>query len=519
MSIRRHKTNSETFIIACGVLIFFILGFAQELLAQSKLHTAPVIIQGKKIAPVTRYPIESYRVYRTDSQGKALSIPFQIDEVNDDGDYVLDQGSAVLAASGNGLFDFQDELSLMGDDVGPLVAPTLWPEGRPNVVYEVKVSHPGTNPMGPNVGAVYVGVFFSSPPSFSSKKYVVFNRTDALVHTSRYKYQFDNRNWLVAKSIEIAKQEQNPSDYEKVLDSTTFYMKGDLKYFITLEVNHRSIDSSLEAWKSGPIRSLVRVSFFYRVLRLKVELNMYTEISFFSNAIYLPAIMYNPIDGRKSLNPGSGMYYGLALKDNPSQYAIDSNMNSYDPSSGGFIDAGKGLLSKVLPGEDTNTKEKLYWISAQGLGRSIYLEISPSADLIKNGVAPTFYRENRAASEIVSRDNDKARPLGKSPVNLAVAFDATKFSEGEHIMGFRLFFENVMAPERLAVFKTLGDWQFQAKRQNAKVEVPAPPIDSAKPAISPGISPSISPSTNPKSSEFNTNDLKPALKPERGKPK
>jgi hypothetical protein len=40
----------------------------------------------------------------------------------------------------------------------------------------------------------------------------------------------------------------------------------------------------------------------------------------------------------------------------------------------------------------------------------------------------------------------------------------TKFSEGEHIMAFRLFFENVNDQSRLEAFKSLGDWQVVASR-------------------------------------------------------
>jgi hypothetical protein len=466
----KPKCHSLAFLQASFAV--FCLFFASQSLAQ-KLHTAPIIISGKKLMSITRYPIATYRLFKTNAQGMAEVIPFQIDEVNDDGDYVLENGSDVTANSGNGLFDIQDELSFMGDDVGPLVAPTSWPTTKPNVTYEIKITHPTTNPMGPNVGAVYVGIYFSQAPNLSSKKYVVFDRAQALVHTSRYKYQFDPKNWLVAKSVEVANTDIESPSYIQMLDSTTFYMKGDLKYFITVEINHRSIDSELEAWRSGPIRSLVRISFFYRILKLKVELNMYTEISFFSNAVYLPAIMYNPIDGRKSLNAGSGMYYGLALRENPKDYAIESNMDVYRPTSSSLLDSGKDLLNKFVGKKQSEqAAEGLYWISAQGHGRSIYLEITPSEDLRKHGVAPTFYREDQSSQDMKDRSNDAVLPLGKSPVNLGVAFDATKFSEGEHIMGFRLFFENVAAPERLAVFKGLGDWQYSARRVVQKTSLP-----------------------------------------------
>jgi hypothetical protein len=430
-----------------------------------KLHTAPIIIKGKFVSSITRYPIDRYRIFRTMPNGDAEAIPFQVDEINDDGDYVLDQGQPVTSNTGNGLFDSQDELTFMGDDVGPVQEPTKWPMGKPNIVYELKVSTQNQNPMGPQAGAVYVGIYFSSIPALSPRNYVVFSREAALVHTSRYKYQFDSRNWLVAKSVEVAKGDQFPGVFEPVLDSTTFYMKGDLRYFITVEVNHRSIDSELEAWKTGPIRSLIRVSFFYQLLKLKIQLDMYTEISFFSNAVYLPAIIYNPIDGRKSLNPGSTMFYGLALRDNPSQYSVDTNMTPAPLDQSSFMSSGRSFLNRFMSKKlDEKASQGLYWLSAQGNNRSIYLEITPSEPLQSDGVQPMFYKEDVSSQDMKNRSNDDVLPLGKAPVNLGVAFDITKFREGDHVMGFRLFFENVLAPERLAVFKGLANWNYDARR-------------------------------------------------------
>jgi hypothetical protein len=444
---------------------FFISGFG----AAQTLHTAPIVITGAQVTHMTRFPIVSYRLFRSSASGRAEIIPFQIDEINDDSDYVLDQGSRVTANTGNGVFDSQDELSFMGDDVGPVVEPTTWPGQKPHIVFELRMKHPQGNPMGPQMGAVYVGIYFGGAPALSPKKYVVFNRPQALVHTSRYRYQFDQKNWLVARKVEVAKGNTNPAVYDPVLDSTTFYLKGDLKYFITVEANHRSIESDLEAWKTGPIRTIVRVSFHYNLLKLKLELGMYTEISFFSNAVNLPAILYNPIDGRKSLNSGSGFYYGLALRDNPKDYVIETNMAPFSLANQGtggkLLESGKDLLGKLMGKQQQSSDTRgLYWVSMQGKDRSIFFEITPSPELQKTGMAPELYREDKSAEELKGRSNDKVAHVGESPVNLGIWFDATKIGDGEQSMGFRLFFENVMAPERLAVFKSLSQWKYEVRR-------------------------------------------------------
>ncbi|MEY4631199.1 MAG: hypothetical protein RIQ81_1319 [Pseudomonadota bacterium] len=443
--------------LSCGI----ILALPARAWAQTPgLHTAPVVIFGSQIRAATGRPLTTYRLYKSGSNGRAEPIPFQIDELNLDGDYVLDQGSAVTANSGNGLFDLQDELALMGDDIGPAAAPTDWGVNPPNEVFEIQFDYRGM-PMPPaawapdrNKGAVYLAVFHRNPPAPASKTYVVFDRGTAEVKTSRYRYGFDQKNWLVSRKVEM----RNPSPQAKpeflpILDSTTFFMRADLKYFLTFEANHNSVSSELEAYKIGPVRSIIRITYYYTLLRLNFELGMYTEISFFSNAIFLPAILYNPIDGPKALNSGSGFYYGLALKDNPRDYKIETNMQPWQPS--GFLNFLKSPFERMQP---------MYWLSATGTDRMLYMEMTPSAQMNKLGAAPTFYREDRSGEEIKPRNNDRPNPLGRSPVNLGLNFDLTKFSEGDHLVGFKMYVDNLRDERRLESYKLMNRWGINAQR-------------------------------------------------------
>ncbi len=426
--------------------------------AHAMIHSAPVVIKGDAIKLITHYPLGMYRLFRSNANGKAVSIPFQIDEINDWGDYVLPDGGDITAKTGNGLFDPQDELSFMGDDVGPAVPPSDWAGiGKPPIVIEIKLNFPTQNQSGDNEGAVYLGVYFMNAPQISERKYVSFDRQNAEVMTSRYRYSFDQKNWLVARKVEMVRrgtETQPQREFVPLIDSTTFFMRADLKYFLTVEANHRSIDSQLEAYKIGPIRSIIRISFVYNFLKLNFELGMYTEVSFFSNAVFLPAVLYNPLDGAKNLNQGSGFYYGMALRENPETYKIETNMPRQKKT--GFLD--------FLGGRPQS--QNTYWITAASDDRILYMEINPSEEMRKRNSIPLYYQENTPGSEVLKRGNDQPKELGKSPVNLALYFDMTKFAEGEHNMSLRLFFENTNEQQRLASFKTLRDWIVKPRRVN-----------------------------------------------------
>ena len=215
------------------MLLKFVAPFIGVLLcltsiSRAGIHRAPVIVQADQIKQVSRYPLKFYRFYRSNDAGQAVHIPYQLDEVNDYGDYILNQGKNVNLPTSNGIFDGKDELSFMGDDVGPVQQPTAWPDGiKPNLVYELKLQ---LSRQGGGEGAIYIGLFFRSPPPRINKKYVVFDQAADIIRTARYEYHFDKKNYLVVKKIDmVADGPQQPP--KTIVDSSTFYMNADLKYF------------------------------------------------------------------------------------------------------------------------------------------------------------------------------------------------------------------------------------------------------------------------------------------------
>jgi hypothetical protein len=238
-----------------------------------------------------------------------------------------------------------------------------------------------------------------------------------------------------------------------IIDSSTFYMKADLKYFVTVDANHRSINSKLEAYKTGPVRTIVRVSFFYSFLKLNFEIGMYTEVSFFSNSVVLPAIIYNPIDGQKRLNSGSGFYYGFRFIKSPSKYKMETNMPAYD---------SKSSLFNMFSGRKKT--ESKYWLSMIGDNHMMFVELTPSAQMIKDDNIPSLYYSTADGRQLAKISNDKPLPLKESPVNIGLFFDLTKFTEGEHTMAFQLFFDNKKDLDEMNAYRTLSKWHYILSR-------------------------------------------------------
>ena len=95
-------------------------------------------------------------------------IPFQIDEMTEDGRWVLDQGPKANPEDGNGLLDRQDMLSFYVRDVGDRVTAEAWPKEYKKA-FELEI----TDPLNGKKGWVYI-FSFSSQPERSPIRYVFY---------------------------------------------------------------------------------------------------------------------------------------------------------------------------------------------------------------------------------------------------------------------------------------------------------------------------------------------------------
>lgn len=458
-----HCEKGESFLSYFSLFSLFICFLPSQIFAE--VHKAPVVLPGTLLRAATGFPVDVYRLFRTGPKGEAVPIPFQIDEINDFSDYILDQGP--VKDRPDGVFDMRDELSFMGEDFGPQRAPQKWLTAKsPDFVFEISARLASDSSDNP-AGAVYLAVFNQHPlPELSKKNYVVFSPASGEVRTSRYRYRFDPKNHLVALGIDVRDNSSPTSLDDKaavwrpMLDSSTFYLKADLKYFLTLEINHRDVSSRIEAYRTGPIRTIVRVVFFYSFLKINFELGMYTEISLFSNSVNLPAVMYNPVDGGKTFNSGSGFYYGFALVDSPASYEISTNIPEY-----GETKNSKAMFSSWFGDESSPALLPSYSLSMRKNDLALFMEVEPSAQMLKKRNIPYIYKSVESSKDLKMRPNGNvAQPLGRSLVNLALYFDLTKFDKGDQSIGFKLLFDNQADKNTLKHFSELKNWSYQLNR-------------------------------------------------------
>ncbi|MFW6245154.1 MAG: hypothetical protein ACOC36_04625, partial [Fibrobacterota bacterium] len=86
---------------------FFII-----ILVSISAFSEPVVLSGDMLPEMLGEPVQSLRVLDSDEN----AIPFQVDEVTSEGEYVLFEGDKPNSASGNGVLDKQDEIVFLLED-------------------------------------------------------------------------------------------------------------------------------------------------------------------------------------------------------------------------------------------------------------------------------------------------------------------------------------------------------------------------------------------------------------------
>lgn len=375
------------------------------------LPSVPLVFKAEDIDPISNFPIAYMRVFRADHDGKAVAIPFQIDEMNIYGDFVFNSDRPYDQA--NHIFDRLDELSLMSGDLGVRKTPTRWPyDNKPFRLYEVVTSRRSER------NTFYVAIFLKQAPPRTAQAYVQFSPVTSTIETKNYLLSLNKRNYLAIEEVLFRLPNKNIS----LIDWSSFYLKLDFKYFLTFEEDQDTIETKMSAWKAGPIRTVIRVDFIWKVLKLKLNPGFFTEMSFFADSLHLPALIYAPFDNRKVLNRGSEMYYGFALVENPQKLKIETNMPRYRTDQSRQHSA---LLR--------------YWLGMHAPEYSVLVNMHSNAKLRANSFAPTLFTNDRPAARLVRHKSDKSH---SERVNVAVYFDLTRFPKGEQRLGLQSVFVN-----------------------------------------------------------------------------
>jgi len=247
-----------------------------------------VVIQGKDLKENLGKPISQMRLFIL-KDGKMQPTPFQIDEVTDDGDWVLPYKSPYLyekTASKSVLvqdeppevMDENDQLAFMITDIGDRAAPPLWPAGW---LYadEITLTDPLTNDQG------WVYLFsFTNPPDPSPVDYVEYR----LPEDRRDRMFTDNYTLGFSHEVPITQDYLDYKDGVNILDRMKMRTSFRFFYIIKFERNENDMKSKVWQYKDGPVRAVRMVRSSFRLVGKLQSPKVNSETLYYSNATLLP---------------------------------------------------------------------------------------------------------------------------------------------------------------------------------------------------------------------------------------
>lgn len=274
---------------------------------------------------------------------------------------------------------------------------------------------------------------------------VAFDESQHQLQSQRYIYKFNSSNHMLFDSIKF---KRGDGVWEDIATDSRMLITADTKNFFTLHFDSRHIESKLEEKRIGPVSSLARVSFFLKVLFLKIKMSLATDVGFFADSGHIPMLLNLPVDAGSYLNQGSGILYSWMLSPTVQQSSKDIQMPKLDTE---LIKKGTKNLSE-LGLKFCRGSSCLYRYNVNLMGQLLAMDISIERRLVERGFFPFYVEDVHAARDRMNWNGEGVETPGRS----GMYFEVSGLSKGEHPWDFWLRLgapvnQNETCPEPITV--------------------------------------------------------------------
>jgi hypothetical protein len=336
----------------------------------------PLIIKGSQLPQLIERPLNQFEVLAI-REGKVAPIPFQIDQVNPDGNYALPEGPAPSKPAHPDVLDANDEIVMMIADLGERAKSA---RELPAGAFEIEMS----DPLGGPTRYAYIAT--DAHPALSPLRYLDYDAATNSVDTDHYRFGYTN-----GVPSDYAPQSRKHEDGPNLLDRFKIRVRATVLSFFHFHVNEDKVDNRLLAWKAGPVRVVrllthsVRVVFGIRSPEVTNHDFFYrdcVENPFKVRFPWVPRVLFGDIQVRMDLD-----FTGL-----------DGYTISWSRMSGAPIKIGDPALRKISPSDAPQVE----WIALRGGGRTILQTIAPTSDL-RLLDRRLYYNDNPASPDAPER--------------------------------------------------------------------------------------------------------------------
>ena len=376
-------------------------GAASATVCQTGPQTLSQMPSGKSSGPLT-VPVRGLRAYLTN--GKVWRrVAIQIDERDANGDYVLEHGLPFTADGGDSRFNNKDELVI---DLPENFSDAQQFTDRAAAEWLKKLQRETTRRNIPaekslrswrvdlSAGTKKAQVLFvTGLPVADLPDAVLFDTRLQTVHTSAYRYRFNERNPAAMGRLEI------PSGTEKKDDFITINQEGGFAIWLkppwgfpVISQSNKDLSGAIESWRSGPVRTIVAVGSKYSAFWSLVKAHLFSELVFYRTRFQIPSVVDIPFSPDKLLGSGSGFAYGLQLSgnvtpkvertdDGPARVSVEHPAGLVLSATLDRDLAQSGTLPHVWQAEDQDDKagipgEVIRWFRKNGATTGFFVDIS-----------------------------------------------------------------------------------------------------------------------------------------------
>ncbi len=276
-----------------------------------------------------------------------------------------------------------------------------------------------------------------------------------LVTARAYKYHYSKRNHLVFDRIDLA----DPSfkKYNSVAMNSDLLIVGDVRNFFTLYFDSSDIDAFIIHKQNGSMGLMGGLQFYLKILYFKIQMSLMPEVNFFADSLFMPMTLTLPVDAKKYLRRGSGIYYTWLGDPNTEWLWEQSELENLDPA---ILDPNFKGTSPMPSEKYCNRVKCRYKLLGRNQGRLFSLHFAISRKAAELGFFPRLIRDVPAIEKLIKH------PLSQYSAKdrIGIYFETARMPEGEHTWDFWIHFPeneqgtcniNVRARPFLAVLPSL----------------------------------------------------------------
>lgn len=238
----------------------------------------------------------------------------------------------------------------------------------------------------------------------------VKNRNISSFH---YNYNYDSENHMLFDSVKLRNEKQAVASDSRLVIGT------DVKNFIDLVFDSEDMLSRLEVTEERPVGLAARVTFFLKILFFKIQMDLRTDLSFFSNSAHIPMVATTPVNAFDYVHPGSGIVY---------------LWKSSFHTSGVLMPEYKEKDVAKTVGKYCRGRSCFFGVSYRGAkGKDFSLNFVLKKDLVEKGFYPRWISPEQKMDDLVW-----SKSIEKEKGEQGVYFETSLLPKGSHRWNFWL---------------------------------------------------------------------------------